>query len=798
MLKPVTEIARAITGYWNARPVHAATNPGGMDVSDDGLTRGHIENFPAAVAAIGNMAQWTGEQADAASASADAAEAAANAIGSTVELVWDAGTADANPGAGKVRANALPALATWLYVSATDGVGVDIAALLATWDDSTSATKGDLRITGGGDAAKRLEYRITGTVVAAIGYAKVPVTFVGAGTAPAAADVVVLAYRPTGEKGATGTAATIAVGSVTTAAAGSLASVTNVGTPSAAVLDFVIPRGNTGATPVVSTTSTSNVTIGTGSKTFTTATALDLIAGAPVVVADTAAPATNWMLGTIASIVGALVTITVTDTGGSGTIASWKVNMSAARGPAGATGATGNNKICEGGTAGGTANAPTVTCSPAFTGARGEAVSFLTGASASTSTVSITADGVTQAARFNGAAFSSTVPLPAGTRVTFVTDGTLLHLIASTAASSGGLSAISTVTAASSTTFDLQNKATVLVPLTHGANITALTVSNVPTACEMIVVRTKDSSSTARTITWGSAFRGSIKLRQAPSVTDVLRWITSDGGTNWYPASNANTLSVSRNNLVAYWIANRRESYSADGLWHNVEPSPVDGSSQIAYDLFLGGASGVETSDPTFSGSIDGGSSLEYFSSDGGDYFSGPAATALNSLHKAGATGTIMLLMDVASLSAYTPLFATFTGSTAQQGIYFLIDNAGKLTFAVGKAAGGTYAFGDKVADAAITTGLHCIGLSWTEGGTGFFYVDNACKQSGTSDTWSVTYTSPSASAASQPLCIGAYGGGSTPMPNGTKVRAVIFKNAALSLAQMQVLEAQLRADCGY
>ena len=51
-----------------------------------------------------------------------------------------------------------------------------------------------------------------------------------------------------GQKGDTGSAATISVGSTTTGAAGTSASVTNSGTSSAAVLDFVIPKGDTGAT----------------------------------------------------------------------------------------------------------------------------------------------------------------------------------------------------------------------------------------------------------------------------------------------------------------------------------------------------------------------------------------------------------------------------------------------------------------------------------------------------------------------------------------------------------------------
>ena len=53
---------------------------------------------------------------------------------------------------------------------------------------------------------------------------------------------------PTGATGATGLAATLAVGTTTTGEAGTAASVTNSGTATAAVFDFVVPQGATGAT----------------------------------------------------------------------------------------------------------------------------------------------------------------------------------------------------------------------------------------------------------------------------------------------------------------------------------------------------------------------------------------------------------------------------------------------------------------------------------------------------------------------------------------------------------------------
>ena len=67
---------------------------------------------------------------------------------------------------------------------------------------------------------------------------------------------------PQGPAGTDGTAATITVGTTTTGAPGTQASVTNVGTPNAAVLNFVIPEGQPGtitpgvAVPLLDATAT--------------------------------------------------------------------------------------------------------------------------------------------------------------------------------------------------------------------------------------------------------------------------------------------------------------------------------------------------------------------------------------------------------------------------------------------------------------------------------------------------------------------------------------------------------------
>jgi len=71
----------------------------------------------------------------------------------------------------------------------------------------------------------------------------------------------------TGSTGATGAAATIAVGTTTTGAAGSSATVTNSGTSSAATFNFTIPRGDTGATGATGSAGPANTLTVSGTTT---------------------------------------------------------------------------------------------------------------------------------------------------------------------------------------------------------------------------------------------------------------------------------------------------------------------------------------------------------------------------------------------------------------------------------------------------------------------------------------------------------------------------------------------------
>jgi hypothetical protein len=136
----------------------------------------------------------------------------------------------------------------------------------------------------------------------------------------------------TGPQGPTGTAATIAVGTVTTGAPGSAAAVTNSGTSGAATLNFSIPQGATGAQGNTGATgsgfrasSATSLLVATGSTSLTVAAGLAYSVGARVRASSNANGA-NYMEGLITTYAGTTLTINVIRIGGSGTFADWNLN----------------------------------------------------------------------------------------------------------------------------------------------------------------------------------------------------------------------------------------------------------------------------------------------------------------------------------------------------------------------------------------------------------------------------------------------------------------------------------------
>ncbi len=107
----------------------------------------------------------------------------------------------------------------------------------------------------------------------------------------------------------------------------------------------------------------------------------------------------------------------------------------------------------------------------------------------------------------------------------------------------------STVAAAGTTTLNITNGNIFI--LTQDTNITTLNVTNPSTASNtatsITIIRVKDATGTARTITWPAAFKwaGATQptLTQTASAIDIISAFTTDGGTTYYAFASGLNLS---------------------------------------------------------------------------------------------------------------------------------------------------------------------------------------------------------------------------------------------------------------
>lgn len=104
----------------------------------------------------------------------------------------------------------------------------------------------------------------------------------------------------------------------------------------AMILDGLVDVSN-GAT----TTSTSSVAVGTGSKTFVLSEEIPYYAGDYVLVTRTSDPVDTSLYGTVASRSGTTLNLTITDVNGSGTYTDWTIRLAGAKGATGTTGSVG-------------------------------------------------------------------------------------------------------------------------------------------------------------------------------------------------------------------------------------------------------------------------------------------------------------------------------------------------------------------------------------------------------------------------------------------------------------------------
>jgi hypothetical protein len=126
---------------------------------------------------------------------------------------YDSTTADADPGPGEFRLNnATVASATAAYLDNLDADGGTVSTIIDKWDDSTSTTRGFLRIEKEGDSSIWAEFTVTGSVVDGTGYRKLTLTGGSSNGTFVAADQFRISFTAKGDKGTDGAGAGDVVG----------------------------------------------------------------------------------------------------------------------------------------------------------------------------------------------------------------------------------------------------------------------------------------------------------------------------------------------------------------------------------------------------------------------------------------------------------------------------------------------------------------------------------------------------------------------------------------------------------
>lgn len=120
--------------------------------------------------------------------------------------VFSTNTSSSDPAAGRIKFNnATPASVTEIYISETDNEANNIAALIASFDDSTSTIRGRIEVRDPTSPTKGCIFNITGAIVDNGTWATLTVGHVSGATLPDNAANVTVTCAPKGDKGDTGT-----------------------------------------------------------------------------------------------------------------------------------------------------------------------------------------------------------------------------------------------------------------------------------------------------------------------------------------------------------------------------------------------------------------------------------------------------------------------------------------------------------------------------------------------------------------------------------------------------------------
>lgn len=213
------------------------------------------------------------------------------------------------------------------------------------------------------------------------------------------------------------------------------------------------------------------------------------------------------------------------------------------------------------------------------------------------------------------------------------------------------------------------------------------------------------------------------------------------------------------------------------------------------YDFMFGSETGSPSTgdEPTFTGSA--GDLAAYMAMGGNDFFRYQTTNEawMNALHQDSALFTIIVGHYLKASTGQQGLVGTIRDGSNAPGVRLQFTSNEKLLFVVKR--GGGDALLATADDASTTDAWHVSAVSIDEAtgsGAGLLWQDGAALDVSAASSFDATYTSPSASDATDTMEVGAAGNGTIPLVSGSRVGFAAVIGAALNESQLNAIYSEL------
>ena len=230
------------------------------------------------------------------------------------------------------------------------------------------------------------------------------------------------------------------------------------------------------------------------------------------------------------------------------------------------------------------------------------------------------------------------------------------------------------------------------------------------------------------------------------------------------------------------------DSFVSGETWSNIEPIPGDGSATADNDFYMGATGTVDGDEPTLTGTA--GDPAAYMLYDGGDQnnFKGTITTFFDSLHKTtgGSDFTVFIPYYFISGTAFILFDTRGAGGATVGNILYNVAGNDRLYF----TQRGTTAPVTRFSTGAVTgSGFNIVGISHSHSANNTkFWVNSS-----TAEDVVHTFNTSTAAASGVPS-LGAYSGGTSPAPSGTRYYGASIFNEYFDDAKARIVIDQYNA----